>query len=129
MNVTLQLVYCRQIWNGGKAGGSFCSTDLGKVMMLDRSIYWETNGTLQYEAKSPDTYLSVEKQWAVMINNEIFRLCARKVEAEKEKNKVINTMKQIEDLGEEEDLSFANLFELKEEYQKVERGYKRVKLD
>ncbi len=133
MNVTIQPAYGLPVWGGtGAINPSYrYSTKLGEIMMMGRDDYWTMDGNLtgETQAQWAYKYLTVTKVWAVMIDDQIFRACVSKDEAEKQAENVIKTMKQIEALEENEGLCFDGLFSLADKYKKEVPGIKKVNLD
>ncbi len=136
MNVTVKPAYSRPFLKNETGAspdfndGFYFSTDIGNIMINDlKAGYWQADGNLHPSAICPDLNLSVRKSWAVLINDQIFRMCPSKAIAEQVKDQVIKTMNQIEELNDDVYISYANLFNLKHEFQKVEDGYKRVNLE
>ena len=136
MSVEVSAIYSRKTRIAGQPG-EICNTNIEMLLMADKGQgAWTEKGKLdslvygkREKVHLPDQYTTIKKQWAVLINNQVFRICSNQSEAEAVRSKVIKTIEQVKDLEDEQEISYANLFNLNLFQSKVEQNVKRVNLD
>ena len=136
MSVEVSVIYSRKAFIAGQPG-EMCNTSIEALIMTDANQgNWNWTGSIKTNEligrnyqQQPDKYKTIKKQWAVLINSQVFRICSNQSEAEEVRAKVIKTIDQVKDLGDQEEISYANLFNLNSVQLQAEQKVKRVNLD
>tara|TARA_B100000700_G_C14805594_1_gene742701 strand:+ start:476 stop:886 length:411 start_codon:yes stop_codon:yes gene_type:complete len=136
MSVLVSVIYSRKVLIDGETEEIF-NTDIETLIMQDANIgKWNLTGNIKTNEliggnykQLPDKYTTIKKQWAVLINSQVFRICSNQSEADEVRAKVIKTIDQVKDLGNQEEISYVNLFNLSSTQLQAEQPVKRVNLD
>jgi len=136
MSAEVSVIYSRNVLIDGESEEIF-NTNIEALIMQDANEgKWSWTGNIKTNEligsnykQIPDKYTTIKKQWAVLINSQVFRICSNQSEAEKVRAKVIKTIDQVKDLGDQEEISYANLFNLSSTQLQAEQQVKRVNLD
>ncbi|AIQ97577.1 hypothetical protein [Prochlorococcus sp. MIT 0801] len=132
MTIQVTPIYSRRYWSdhADKVITSYNSNIESLIIEDSQEGNWKINGRLVPYRKDPaDAHTTIKKQWGVLIHNDIFRICSSKSEAEEFKEKLLRTIEQIKSIGDEESISYANLFKLSQGQLEVKPTVKRVDLD